>query len=88
MSKMYDMEATMQNNEMTANGKPLHFNVGDKVRHLRDVENGWNDYGTGVVTRIIYDKSGGFNFYEVRFPTSYGQNITQYNYWWLQKVEA
>ena len=73
--------------DMMANGKPLHFNVGDKVRHVRDIENGWNDYGVGEVTAILYDGFGGFNFYEVRFPTAFGQRITQYDHWWLQKVE-
>ena len=71
----------------TANGKPLHFNVGDKVRHVRDIENGWNDYGVGEVRAILYDSSGGFNYYEVFFPKARGQWITQYNYWHLQKVE-
>ena len=74
--------------DMMANGKPLHFNIGDKVRHVRDIESGWNDYGVGEVRAILYDSSGGFNFYEVFFPTTRGQWITQYNYWDLQKVEA
>jgi hypothetical protein len=82
------MENTVMNNETTANGATLHFNVGDKVRHSRDVENGCNDYGTGVVTAVLYDSGGGFNYYDVRFPTARGQWITQYNYWDLQKVGA
>ena len=86
---MYVMEATMNTEtEATANGKPLHFNVGDKVRHCLDIEKGWNDYGVGEVRAILYDSSGGFNFYEVFFPTARGQWITQYNYWDLSKVEA
>jgi hypothetical protein len=69
-----------------ANGKTLHFNIGDKVRHVRDIENGWNDYGIGEVRAVLYNESGGFNYYEVYFPTACGQWITQYDYWWLQKV--
>jgi hypothetical protein len=76
------------NNTATANGKPLYFQIGDKVRHCLDIEKGWNDYGVGEVTAILYDKSGGFNYYAVYFPTARGQWITQYNYWDLQKVEA
>ena len=54
----------------------------------RDLDRGWNDYGVGEVRAILYDQSGGFNYYEVFFPTAHGQWITQYNYWDLSKVEA
>jgi len=71
-----------------ANGKPLYFQIGDKVRHCLDIEKGWNDYGVGEVTAILYDSSGGFNYYAVFFPTARGQWIPTYNYWDLQKVEV
>ena len=76
----------MQNSETTVNGSAPRFNVGDKVRHERDIEYGSNDYGTGTVTGILYDNSGGFYYYNVEFPTGRGQWITQYNYWDIRKV--
>jgi hypothetical protein len=83
---MYVMEATVMDNTATANEATILFNVGDKVRHNHDVEDNTNYYGTGVVTAVLYDRSGGFYYYNVEFPTGRGQWITQYAYWDLRKV--
>ena len=56
--------------------------IGDKVRHARDIEKGWNYYGVGTVEG--QDK---FGDWIVHFPQHpYGERSFARH--WIQKVEG
>jgi len=65
-------------------GKPLPpLAVGDKVRHLRDIENGWSRYGLGTV--LGQDE---FGDWVVNFPKRDFEWERTFARHWITKVEV
>jgi hypothetical protein len=75
------VDAHKENENMTDTNAPLALAVGDKVRHVRDIEKGWNDYGIGIVQG--QDQFGDWNVWFPMRVNVWEQTFARH---WIEKV--